>query len=212
MTGRYGTNYFARALIAAIGWPANLPEDAAYPTTFVDANGAKLNGANKYTLTFPKGLTPPVNGFWSITMYTDDNGWRFYPNPLNKLTERMRNHPKFYDDGSLTLYFHHESPGADTQANWLPAAVGEFLLTLRMYWPEENSPTILPLGKGDWNLPAVQKVKRARIDHLASDSRSMPGIGTQLTWFRARIGHPPHPRSEHRCLRALVNFGQRREG
>lgn len=158
MTGYYGTNYFARALVAAVGWPANLPEDAVYPTTFVDANGDKLNGANKYTITFPKGLTPPADGFWSITMYFDDGGWWFYPNPLNKLTESMRDHPKFNDDGSLTLYFQHESPGADKQANWLPSPAGEFLLTLRMYWPKEKSPTILPLGNGDWNPPGVQKV------------------------------------------------------
>jgi hypothetical protein len=159
MTGRYGTNYFARALIAAIGWPANLSEDAVYPTTFVDENGDKLSGANKYTLTFPKGQTPPADGFWSITMYFDDGGWWFYPNPLNKLTESMRDHPKFNDDGSLTLYFQHESPGADKEANWLPSPAGEFLLTMRLYWPREKSPTILPLGEGDWAPPAVQKVK-----------------------------------------------------
>jgi hypothetical protein len=159
MTGYYGTNYFARALVAAVGWPANLPEDAVYPTTFVDANGDKLNGANKYTITFPKGQTPPVDGFWSITMYFDDGGWWFYPNPLNKLTESMRDHPKFNDDGSLTLYFQHESPGAAKQANWLPSPAGEFLLTLRMYWAKEKSPTILPLGEGDWKPPGVQKVQ-----------------------------------------------------
>jgi hypothetical protein len=158
-TGYYGTDYFARALIAAIGWPANLPQDAVYPTTFVDGNGDKLNGANKYTLTFPKGRTPPVDGFWSITMYIDDGGWWFYPNALNKLTVSMRNNPKFNDDGSLTLYFQHESPGEDKVANWLPAPKGDFLLTLRMYWPKEKSPTILPLGKGDWTPPGVQKVK-----------------------------------------------------
>jgi hypothetical protein len=157
ITGHYGTNYFARSLIAAIGWPANLSEDAVYPTTFVDADGNKLNGANKYTLTFPKGQTPPVNGFWSITMYFDDGGWWFYPNPLNKFTVSMRDNPKFNDDGSLTLYFQNESPGTDKQANWLPAPKGEFLLTLRMYWSKERSPTILPLGRGDWDPPAVRK-------------------------------------------------------
>jgi len=152
-------DYFARALIAAVGWPANLPADAVYPTTFVDANGDKLNGANKYTLTFAKGQTPPVDGFWSITMYFDESGWWFYPNKLNKLTESMRDNPKFNDDGSLTLYFQHDSPGPDKQANWLPSPAGEFLLTMRLYWPKEKSPTILPLGEGDWAPPAVQKVK-----------------------------------------------------
>ena len=159
MTGYYGTNYFARALIAAIGWPANLPQDATYPTTFVDGNGDKLNGANKYTITFPKGQTPPVLGFWSITMYFDDGGWWFYPNALNKFTESMRDSPKFNDDGSLTLYFQHDSPGADKEANWLPSPAGDFLLTMRLYWPNPNSPTILPLGEGDWAPPAVMKVQ-----------------------------------------------------
>jgi hypothetical protein len=83
-------------------WPANLPEDADYPTTFVDAQGKKLNGANKYTLTFEKGLTPP-----------------------------------------------------DREANWLPSPAGEFLLTLRMYWPKETPPSILPLSKSTWVPPAV---------------------------------------------------------
>jgi hypothetical protein len=158
-TGSYGTNYFDRALIASIGWPANLAKDAVYPTTFVDADGEKLNGANKYTLAFPKGLTPPVGGFWSITMYFDDGGWWFYPNPLNKFTVSMRDKPKFNDDGSLTLYFQHESPVADKKANWLPSPAGEFLLTLRMYWPKETPPSILPFGKGTWTPPAVQRVK-----------------------------------------------------
>jgi hypothetical protein len=95
---------------------------------FVDAEGKKLNGANKYTLTFSKGLTPPVDGFWSITMYFDDGGWWFYPNPLNKFTVSMRDKPKFNDDGSLTLYFQHQSPGTDKEANWLPSPAGDFLL------------------------------------------------------------------------------------
>ena len=157
--GRYGTDYMGRALIAAVGWPANLPEDAVYPTTFVDANGDKLSGANKYTITFPKGLTPPVDGFWSITMYFDDGGWWFYPNALNKFTVSMRDRPKFNADGSLTLYFQHTSPGKEHEANWLPSPAGEFLLTMRMYWPRATPPSILPPGMGTWVPPAVQRVK-----------------------------------------------------
>lgn len=159
VAGRYGTDYMNRALIAAIGWPANLPEDAVYPTTFVDAEGKKLSGANKYTLTFPKGLTPPVDGFWSITMYFDDGGWWFNPNALNKYTVSMRDKPKFNEDGSLTLYFQHESPGKDKEANWLPSPAGDFLLTMRMYWPKATPPSILPPSKGTWAPPAVQLVK-----------------------------------------------------
>ena len=155
--GAYGTNYLGRAVIAAFGWPANLPQDAVYPTTLVDADGKPLNGANKYTLTFKKGETPPVDGFWSITMYFEDGGWWFVPNPLNKFTVSMRDKPKFNADGSLTLYFQSEPPNRDRISNWLPAPKGDFILTMRMYWPKETPPSILPPGKGTWAPPPVVK-------------------------------------------------------
>lgn len=154
--GVYGTNYMKRAVVAAFGWPANLEKDAVYPYTEVDSTGAKLSGANKYTLTFAKGQTPPVNGFWSITMYEIDQGWWFVPNPLNKFTVSPRNDLTYNADGSLTLYFQNESPGADKQANWLPAPKGAFLPMLRMYWPKEQSPSIL---NGSWSPPPVVKVQ-----------------------------------------------------
>jgi hypothetical protein len=155
--GAYGTDYLGRALVAAFGWPANLPEDAVYPYAAIDGAGQKLNGTNKYTLTFAKGETPPVDGFWSITMYIIDGGWWFYPNPLNKFTVSMRDKPKFNADGSLTLYLQNESPGKAKQANWLPAPRGEFIAMMRMYWPKANSPSILPPGKGTWQpAPLVQ--------------------------------------------------------
>ncbi|MDF2999027.1 MAG: hypothetical protein K0R27_4664 [Xanthobacteraceae bacterium] len=155
--GAYGTDYLGRALVAAFGWPANLPEDAVYPYTAKDGAGQKLNGANKYTLTFAKGETPPVNGFWSITMYIIDGGWWFYPNPLNKFTVSMRDKPTFNADGSLTLYLQHESPGKAKEANWLPAPKGEFIAMMRMYWPRPEAPSILPPGKGTWQpAPIVQ--------------------------------------------------------
>ncbi|QDU28119.1 hypothetical protein ETAA8_32120 [Anatilimnocola aggregata] len=157
--GAYGTDYLQRALIAAFGWPANLPEDAVYPYTTVDSEANTLSGANKYALTFAKGQTPPVNGFWSITMYFDDGGWWFVPNDLNKFTVSMRDNPKFNADGSLTLYFQHESPGKEKEANWLPAPKGDFILMMRMYWPKTGSPSILPSGKGTWRPPVVTQVK-----------------------------------------------------
>jgi hypothetical protein len=153
--GEYGTDYMKRAVVAAFGWPANLEKDAVYPYTEVDSNGQKLTGANKYTLTFPKGQTPPVNGFWSITMYEIDQGWWFVPNPLNKFTVSPRNDLTYNADGSLTLYFQNESPGTDKEANWLPAPKGEFLPMLRMYWPKENAPSILD---GSWKVPPVVNV------------------------------------------------------
>lgn len=156
--GVYGTNYLGRALIAAFGWPANLPEDAVYPYAAEDGEGQQLTGNNTYTLTFPKGQTPPVDAFWSITMYFIDGGWWFYPNPLNKFTVSMRDKPTFNADGSLTLYFSNESPGKDKEANWLPAPKGDFLLTMRMYWPRQTPPSILPPGSGTWVPPALVRL------------------------------------------------------
>ena len=152
--GVYGTNYMKRAVVAAFGWPANLPQDAVYPYTEVDSSGRKLSGANRYTLTFAKGETPPVDAFWSITMYEIDQGWWFVPNPLNKFTVSPRNNLKPNADGSVTLYFQNETPGADKEANWLPAPKGDFIAMLRMYWPKENDPSIL---NGSWTPPAVAK-------------------------------------------------------
>lgn len=155
--GSYGTDYLQRALIAAFGWPANLSQDAIYPYALTDGAGETLTGANNYTLTFAKGNTPPVNGFWSITMYIDDGGWWFNPNPLNKFTVSLRDKPKFNDDGSLTLYFQNQSPGKDKEANWLPAPKDKFILMMRMYGPKEGASSILPPGKGTWQPPPVVK-------------------------------------------------------
>jgi hypothetical protein len=157
--GRYGTNYLERGAWATRGWPSQLPNVSVYPTSYVDSTGQKLSGTSKYMLTFPKGQTPPVNplAFWSITMYENTpTGLWFYPNPLNKLTVSPRDKLKYNKDGSLTLYFQHESPGKDKQANWLPAPEGPFAVTLRMYWPNTTAPSILD---GTWQPPGVEKVK-----------------------------------------------------
>ena len=152
--GVYGTNYMKRAVVAAFGWPANLQKDAVYPYTEVDSAGQQLTGANNYTLTFPRGQTPPVKGFWSITMYEIDQGWWFVPNPLNKFTVSPRNDLKPNRDGSVTLYFQNQSPGADKESNWLPAPKGAFIPMLRMYWPKDGDPSILD---GTWKIPRVMK-------------------------------------------------------
>lgn len=153
--GVYGTDYLKRATVAAFGWPANLEKDAVYPYTFVDSNGEKLIGTNQYTITFAKGQIPPVNGFWSITMYEIDNGWWFVPNPLNKFTVSERDNLQYNPDGSLTLYFQNASPGKDKESNWLPAPKSDFLLMMRMYWPKETDPSIL---NGTWQPPVIKKV------------------------------------------------------
>lgn len=151
-TGDYGTNYLWRAGMANYGWGANLTKDAFYPSTKVDSEGKPLVGSNTYVIHFAKGKTPPAEGFWSITMY--DGSYFFYPNPLNKLTVSMRDHPVFNPDGSLDLYFSHDKPANAPQANWLPAPSDQFILLMRLYWPKETSPSILD---GTWSPPPVKK-------------------------------------------------------
>ena len=145
-----------RAVVAAFGWPANQQKDAVYPYTEVDSTGQPLSGANKYTLTFAAGATPPVDGFWSITMYMIDQGWWFVPNKLNKFTVSPRDKLKPNPDGSITLYFQKDSPGKDKESNWLPAPEGEFIPMMRMYWPKQKAPSILDTS---WTPPKVQKVQ-----------------------------------------------------
>ncbi|HTO32270.1 MAG TPA: DUF1254 domain-containing protein [Pararhizobium sp.] len=155
-TGLYGTDYLQRALITAIGLGANRPQDAIYPTS-TKSGGALLsrdyNGSEKYVVNFPKGQLPPVNGFWSITMY--DAGYFFVENPLNRYSISQRQDLKPNPDGSTTIYIQHESPGADKESNWLPAPKDKFILMMRLYWAKEGNPSILD---GSWVLPAAQKV------------------------------------------------------
>lgn len=152
-TGLYGTEYLQRALITAIGLGANRPQDAVYPTSEADADGKPYSGANKYVMHFPAGQLPPVNGFWSLTMY--DAAYFFVDNPLNRYTLSARNELKKNADGSVDLYLQHENPGPDKESNWLPAPEGKFVLMLRLYWPKESDPSILD---GSWKLPAVKQV------------------------------------------------------
>lgn len=151
--GVYGTDYLQRAFITAIGLGANRPQDAVYPTSEVDADGKPYSGTNKYVLHFPKGETPPVDAFWSITMYNGD--YFFVDNPLNKYTVSPRNDLKYNADGSLDLYIQNESPGKDKEANWLPAPKDKFILMMRLYWPKEKQPSIID---GTWTPPAVKAV------------------------------------------------------
>jgi hypothetical protein len=149
----YGTDYLQRGAIAAFGWPGELPRVSVYPLAFVDGKGEALNGTNSYSITFPKGGLPPVGAFWSITMYVDDQGYWFYPNALNRLDINVpRDKVIFNADGSLTLYFQHESPGKEKEPNWLPAPAGPFVLCLRMYLPKPDAPSIL---NGTWTPPPV---------------------------------------------------------
>ena len=151
-TGIYGTNYRNRALITYYGLGANRLQDAVYPTSEGPDILKKYSGANKYVMHFDKGGFPPVDGFWSITMY--DKDYFFVPNPINRYTVSSRNKFKANADGSVDLYIQHDSPGKDKEQNWLPAPTGEFVLMMRLYWPKENPPSILD---GSWKPPEVKQ-------------------------------------------------------
>jgi hypothetical protein len=151
-TGIYGTKYRQRALITAIGLGANRPQDAVYPTSEGPDIVKKYSGANKYVLHFNKGELPPVDGFWSLTMY--DASYFFVPNPINRYTVSQRNKFKVNGDGSVDLYIQNESPGKDKEQNWLPAPKDQFILMMRLYWPKEKPPSILD---GSWRIPPVKE-------------------------------------------------------
>lgn len=151
--GVYGNYYLKRAIVAQVGLGANLPEDAIYPLNLGDESGAPLDGAKKYTIHFDKGTTPPVNAFWSITLY-DSDGFQV-ANSLNRFAVSSWMPFKYNHDGSLDLYFQNESPGSDREANWLPAPKGPFNLTMRLYSPRPDALT------GKWNPPPITKVESA---------------------------------------------------
>jgi hypothetical protein len=149
--GVYGNYYLKRAIVAQVGLGANLPEDAIYPLNLGDESGKPLDGANKYTISFEKGVTPPVNAFWSITLY-DSDGFQV-ANSLNRFAVSSWMPFKYNSDGSLDLYFQNESPGKDKEANWLPAPKGPFNLTMRLYGPKSDALT------GKWNPPPVMRAQ-----------------------------------------------------
>jgi hypothetical protein len=150
--GDYGTDYNTRAGIALVGLGAIQPHDVVYPTAFIDGDGKPLDGANRYVLHFDKGRTPPTNATWSVSMY-DPQGF-YVPNALNRYNLAAWMPLQYNPDGSLELYIQAASPGADKEANWLPApASGPFNLTVRDYWPKE---TVLD---GVYKLPPVRKVR-----------------------------------------------------
>jgi hypothetical protein len=152
-TGLYGTGYRQRALVTAIGLGANRPQDAVYPTSEGPDILKKYSGDKKYVMHFEKGELPPVDGFWSLTMY--DANYFFVPNPINRYTVSQRNRLKANADGSVDLYVQNESPGKDKEQNWLPAPKDKFVLMMRLYWPKEKPPSILD---GSWKIPAVKEV------------------------------------------------------
>jgi hypothetical protein len=149
--GVYGNYYLKRAIVAMVGLGANQIDDAIYPLNVVDADGKPIAGENRYVLSFKKEELPPVDAFWSLTMY-DAEGFQV-PNPINRFAIGDRDALKFNPDGSLDIYIQHQNPGPDRESNWLPAPPsGPLGLTLRLYAPKP------PVADGRWNPPPIRKV------------------------------------------------------
>lgn len=148
--GRYKTKYTYRAAWTFFAVGGNLVEDALYPLTLVDSDRQQLNGANKYVLRFTKEQIPPVDAFWSLTMYDKDS--YLVENPIGRYALGDRSNMKLGDDGSLTIYIQSDSPGQDKESNWLPSPKDAvFKIALRLYVPKKA------VADGTWKPPAVQR-------------------------------------------------------
>jgi hypothetical protein len=159
-SAHYNGDWLKRAAAAKAGIYGNDAAEATYPLTRIDGDGQTLDGSQyNYTLTFPAGQQPPVNAFWSLTMY-DGKTQLLIENPINRylINSPMLPTMKTNSDGSLTFYIQNKSPGTDKEANWLPAPNGAIYLVMRLYWPKTTPPSILPAGEGTWRPPGVKRV------------------------------------------------------
>jgi hypothetical protein len=148
--GVYGNYYLKRAIVAMVGLGANQPDDAIYPIAAADANGKPLKGEHNYLLHFNKEELPPVNAFWSVTMY-DEAGFAV-PNSIDRCAIGDRDDLKYNTDGSLDLYFQHENPGPGKESNWLPSpSSGTLGVTMRLYAPKAQA------LDGRWNPPTIRQ-------------------------------------------------------
>ena len=153
----FNGNFLLRAAAAKAGIYGNDAEEAVYPLAKSDDKGEGLDGSkHNYTLTFAAGQYPPVHAFWSVTMY-DGKTQLLIENPIDRylINSPMLSSMKRNKDGSLTIYIQKDSPPADKKANWLPAPDGPIYLVMRLYWPKEQPPSILPAGEGTWKPPAI---------------------------------------------------------
>ena len=157
----YHGDWLMRAAAAQGGIFGNDAVEAMYPMTRDDVTGEALDSSkHNYTLTFPAGQFPPVNSFWSVTMY-DGKTQLLIENPINRylINSPMLPGMKTNADGSLTLYIQKERPGPDKESNWLPAPDGPIYLVLRLYWPRTENPSILLAGEGTWKPPGLVQTK-----------------------------------------------------
>jgi hypothetical protein len=145
-------DYMQRMAAAVLGIYGNSKDEAIYPVYFVDSDHQKLEGANHYTLRFAPNQLPPVNAFWSLTLY-ELPASLLYANPLNRylINSPMLANLKRDTDGGITLYVQNVSPGADKESNWLPAPAGPFFAAMRLYWPKPEA------LDGQWKAPPLQR-------------------------------------------------------
>jgi len=156
----YKGDWLLRAAAARAGIYGNDAVEAMYPMTRSTQSGEVLDGSkHKYTLTFAKDQYPPVNAFWSVTMY-DGKTQLLIKNPIDRylINSPMLPGMKKNSDGSLTIYIQKDSPGKAMASNWLPAPDGPIYLVMRLYWPKTEPPSILPPGEGTWSPPGIKKV------------------------------------------------------
>jgi hypothetical protein len=153
-TREFMKNNYLNRWVGTIGIYGNSEQEAIYPVYQVDSAGQKLSGANDYTLHFAPGEYPPVNAFWSLTMYELPQSL-LVANPINRylINSPMLPEMKKDADGGLTLFIQNESPGKELEANWLPAPMGPFAAYMRLYWPKEAA------LDGTWKAPKLEKVK-----------------------------------------------------
>jgi hypothetical protein len=146
-------DYMARMASAVLGIYGNTKDEAMYPAYFRDADGQTLSGANRYVLRFKPGQLPPANAFWSLTMYELPSSL-LYANAINRylINSSMLDGIKRDADGGYTIYVQNQSPGKDSEPNWLPCPKGPFWTTLRIYWPKSEA------LNGQWKQPPLQRV------------------------------------------------------
>jgi hypothetical protein len=147
-------NYLYRMAAAVLGIYGNSEAEATYPVFRTDAAGKPLTGANRYTIRFAKGELPPVNAFWSATMYELPQSL-LVANPINRylINSPMLPELKKDADGGITLYIQNETPGKELESNWLPAPKGAFAVYMRLYWPKKVA------MDGKWTPPKAEIVK-----------------------------------------------------
>jgi hypothetical protein len=155
----YSGDWLKRAAAAKGGIYGNDAVEATYPLTRTLANGEALDSSkHKYTLTFAADQFPPVNAFWSLTMY-DGKTQLLIKNPKDRylINSPMLPGLQKNDDGSVTIYIQKDTPGWAKETNWLPAPNGLIYLVMRLYWPKTEAPSILPPGEGTWKPPGIVK-------------------------------------------------------